>query len=255
MTLREAWEVEAARWIRWARAPGHDSYWQFHRDAFLPGLPSPPRRVVDIGCGEGRLARDLTAAGYDVVGIDGSPTLIAAAREADPAGTYLLADAADLPLPDASFDLAVAFMSPQDIEDLDGAMREAARVLLPGGHLRMAIVHPLNSSGKFSSYESNATFEIRGSYLEERQYADTFERDGLAMTFVSRHRPLEQVAGAVIAAGLLIDHVAEPPARNMPSGDRWRRLPLFLHIGAIKPTTTAHPPPRSALDRSPDAPR
>jgi hypothetical protein len=91
----------------------------------------------------------------------------------------------------------------------------------------------------FSSYEPNATFEIRGSYLEDRQYADTFERDGLAMTFVSRHRPLEHIARAVIAAGLLIDLVAEPAARNMPAGDRWRRLPLFLHIGAVKPPAPA----------------
>ncbi len=160
-SLREAWEAEARNWITWARAPGHDSYWQFHRDAFLAGLPTPPLRVVDIGCGEGRLPRDLKARGYEVIGIDGSPTLIEAAREADPAGAYLVADAAALPLPDGSADLAIAFMSPQDIDDLDGAMREAARVLVPGGHLRLAIVHPINSAGRFPSYERTRSSRSR----------------------------------------------------------------------------------------------
>ena len=32
MTLRDAWDAEADNWVRWARAPGHDSYWRFHRD-------------------------------------------------------------------------------------------------------------------------------------------------------------------------------------------------------------------------------
>ncbi len=240
-SLREAWEAEARSWIAWARAPGHDSYWRFHRDAFLAGLPKPPLRVVDIGCGEGRLPRDLKAMGYEVVGIDGSATLVAAAREADPAGTYLLADAAAIPLPDESADLAVAFMSLQDVDDLDAALREAARILVPGGRLRLATVHPLNSAGLFTSSEPDAIFEIAGSYLEERRYADTFERDGLTMTFVSSHRSLERVAGAILAAGLLIDHVAEPEAADMPPGDRWRRLPLFLHLGAVKPPTPANP--------------
>jgi hypothetical protein len=38
VTLRDAWEAEARNWIAWARTPDHDSYWQFHRDAFLEGL-------------------------------------------------------------------------------------------------------------------------------------------------------------------------------------------------------------------------
>ena len=151
VSLRDAWESEARNWIAWARAPGHDSYWKFHRDAFLPSLPLPPRRVVDVGCGEGRLSRDLQRLGYEVTGVDGSPTLIAAAREADPAGRYELADAAALPLPDACADLVTAFMSFHDIDDLDGALGEVARVLVPGGRLRSAIVHPINSAGRCNS--------------------------------------------------------------------------------------------------------
>src|SRR5271165_3621610 len=37
--MRNAWDLHADEWISWARAPGHDSYWRFHREAFLPLVP------------------------------------------------------------------------------------------------------------------------------------------------------------------------------------------------------------------------
>ena len=111
MNLRAAWEAEAPNWIRWAREPGHDSYWRFHREAFLESLPAPGRLTLDVGCGEGRVTRDLRDLGHRVVGVDPSPTMIAAARDADPGGEYIEADAAALPFEDGAADLAVAFMS------------------------------------------------------------------------------------------------------------------------------------------------
>jgi SAM-dependent methyltransferase len=234
MSLRGAWEAEALRWIEWARRPGHDSYWQFHRDVFLAMLPDPPAHVVDVGCGEGRLPRDLRRVGYSVIGIDGSPTLIEHARAADPTGDYRVADAADLPLPDESADLVTAFMSLQDVDDIDAALQEAARVLLPRGRLRMAVVHPINSAGRFASRDDDAPFVIRDSYFEERRYSDEIERDGLAMRFTSMHRSLERMCRAILGAGLLIDHLAEIPDATDPPGARWQRLPLFLHLGAVK---------------------
>jgi ubiquinone/menaquinone biosynthesis C-methylase UbiE len=107
--LRAAWEANAAAWIRWAREPGHDSYWQFHRDLFLELVPAPGRPTLDLGCGEGRFARELKALGHSVVGVDGSEMLVAAAREADPELELQLADAAALPFSDGEFDLVVAF--------------------------------------------------------------------------------------------------------------------------------------------------
>ena len=53
MSLSDAWEREANAWIKWARAPGHDSYWRFHRDQFLAIVPPPGRLTLDLGCGEG----------------------------------------------------------------------------------------------------------------------------------------------------------------------------------------------------------
>jgi SAM-dependent methyltransferase len=177
------------------------------------------------------VARDLAAIGHDVVGVDGSPTLIAAAREAAPEMELHLADAAALPSADASFGIVVAFMSLHDIDDLRGAVRETARVLAPGGRLCIAIVHPVTAVGSFVTREATSPFVIDGSYLDERPVGGTFARDGLTMTFASVHRPLQTYADALAASGLLIERL-----RELGEDDpRWRRIPRFLHLRAVKP--------------------
>jgi SAM-dependent methyltransferase len=236
--LRQAWEENAEAWIAWARAPGHDSYWRFHRDLFLELVPPPSGRTLDVGCGEGRLARDLTALGHDVVAVDSSPTMLAAAREAAPEMDLHLADAAALPFADASFGLVVAFMSFQDVDDLAGALREASRVLSAGGRLCLAIVHPLSSAGTFAQREADAAFVIEGSYLDERRTDATFDRDGFTMRFVSRHVPLETYVESLAEGGMLVERLREPKLPdagfNGPESARWRRIPIFLHLRALK---------------------
>jgi SAM-dependent methyltransferase len=239
--LSDAWEENAAAWIVWARQPGHDSYWQFHRDLFLELVPPPSGRTLDVGCGEARLSRDLAALGHDIAAVDASPTMLAAARDAAPEMDLHLADAAALPFADGSFGLVVAFMSFQDVDDLDGAIREAARVLVPGGRLCLAIVHPTSSAGSFAVRTATSPFVIDGSYLDESTTDATFERDGLVMRFVSRHRPLETYTGALAANGLLIERLREPALPESGfTGEhslRWQRIPLFLHLRAVKLAT------------------
>jgi SAM-dependent methyltransferase len=237
-TLRAAWEEHAEAFIAWARKPGLDSYWRFHRDAFLPIVPPPGRRTLDLGCGEGRLSRHLKALGHDIVGIDASATMLAAAREADPDIETHLADAAALPFADAAFDCVVAFMSLQDVDEFEGALRESARVLEPGGRLCMAIVHPINSAGAFESDDPASRFVIDGSYLDRFRYVDTIERDGMEMTFVSDHRALQDYVDALADAGFLVERLREPAVPEAAIVEqrsrRWQRVPLFLHARAVK---------------------
>jgi SAM-dependent methyltransferase len=237
--LRAAWDEHASDFVAWARKPGFDSYWRFHRDLFLELVPPPGRRTLDLGCGEGRLSRDLKALGHDIVGVDASPTMLSAACEADPELETHLADASALPFADGAFDCVVAFMSLQDVEDLERAVREASRTLEPGGRFCVAIVHPLNSAGQFHGDDADSPFTIAGSYLERSYYADDFARGGLELTIVSVHRPLQMYTDALSDAGLLIERLREPavPERGIrqESGRRWQRLPLFLHLRALKP--------------------
>lgn len=236
--LREAWKEHAAAFVAWVRKPDHDTYWRYHRDLFFEILPAAGRRTLDLGCGEGRLSRDLKRLGHDIVGVDASETMLAAAREVDPAIETQLADAAALPFPNATFDLVVAFMSLQDVNDFEGAIREAARVLEPGGCFCLAIVHPINSAGQFEGDEPEGAFTIAGSYLDPSYYADNLIRDGLELTFVSAHRPLQAYSEAIAEAGLLIERLREPavPERAItrPLSRRWQRVPLFLHVRALK---------------------
>ena len=133
-------------WLSWARTPGHDAYWHY-REAFFALLPAAAGSVLEVGCGEGRVARDLAARGYRVTGLDASATLVAAAAERDPGGRYAVGAAEALPFADDSFDLVVAYNSLLDVEDMPSAIGEAPRVLRPGGRLCACVTHPVADGG------------------------------------------------------------------------------------------------------------
>jgi len=231
-SLIDAWEVNAQAWTEWARRPGHDSYWKFHRDLFLSLVPPPAGLAIDVGCGEGRVARDLAALGHRVVALDAAPTM--ALRTAEAIGGVagvLRADAVALPLPDSAANLVVAFMSLHDMDDMPGAVREIGRVLRPGGRLCFAVVHPLNEAGDFRTVEPGAEFVIAGDYFRQRRTVWSQEKRGLRMTFEAMHRPLQDYFAAMAAAGLATEAVREVRPGN---GDLWDRVPLFLDARAVK---------------------
>lgn len=235
--MTKGYEDRAAAWAAWARTPGHDAYSRY-RDPFFALVPPPGRATLEVGCGEGRVTRDLRGRGHRMVSVDVSPTLVGLAREADPDGQYVVADAAALPFEDRAFDLVVAFNSLMDMDDLEGAVREASRVLEPGGRLCASTTHPLSDAGAFTSDESDAHFVIEGSYFGRRPIEIHAERNGLAMTFVGWAFPLETLARALEDAGLAIEALREPrPPDDEPDPryERWRRIPMFLQLRALKP--------------------
>ena len=233
------WEEEAENWVRWARAPGHDAYW-YYRDRFFDSIVPPAgTRTLEVGCGEGRVARDLRDRGHRVTALDASSRLVRAALEADPGGRYLAADAAALPFSDASFDVVVAYNSLMDVDDMPGAVREAARVLQPDGWFCVCVTHPISDAGRFGASEPDAPFLIEDTYLGARRIFEGFEeRDGLRMTFRGWSYSLESYTSALEEAGFVIERLREPAAsersiaRFGPSEMRWRRIPQFLHIRA-----------------------
>jgi SAM-dependent methyltransferase len=225
------WEPSAADWVRWARTPGHDAYWWF-RDAFFDDLlPPPGRRTLEVGCGEGRVTRDLVARGHRVTGVDTALGLVREARLAPGGGTWALADGAGLPFPDGCFDLVVAYNSLQVVADMPAAVREAARMLGPGGRLAFCVSHPVTDLGRFLGDEPDAPFVLRPRYFESEQVDDTVEVGGLTMRFRGRTWSLEHYARALEGAGLRIEALREP--RPTGGGERFGRrlrVPMFLSV-------------------------
>jgi SAM-dependent methyltransferase len=91
----------------------------------LANLPAAPARVLEVGAGDGELARAVAAAGYDVVAIDPEPG----------ADGVLPVALAELDEPDASFDAAVAVVSLHHIAPLDGSCERLGAVLRSGATL------------------------------------------------------------------------------------------------------------------------
>jgi SAM-dependent methyltransferase len=209
VSLAGAWEEHAEQWIAWARSSSHDGFWDGTWPALRELLPEPGTGpVIDLGCGEGRAGRELRKLGHRVVGVERSPTLAGAAAGACPAVPVLLADAAALPLADRSAELVVACMSLLDVDDFEGAVSEIGRVLRAGGRLCMAVVHPFASAEDEDSMHTG-THRYSQPYLRPRRYVDQIERDGLAMTFTSMHRPLSAYTSALFAHGMVITALAE----------------------------------------------
>ena len=237
---REHWEKESNNWAAWARRPDFDAYWKYS-PAFFELVPPPANRTLEVGCGEGRVSRDLATRGHRMTAIDASSTLIRLAHEADPHSAYLRSDAAALPFVAESFDLVIFYNSLMDVDDMDGSVREAARVLRHGGTLCACVTHPTTDAGHFASRDPESPFLIEGSYLGERRWTDLeMERDGLRMNFKGWAYSLEAYFMALERAGFLVQAVREPRVPDdgvgRSSGEhRWRRIPIFLMWRAVLP--------------------
>jgi SAM-dependent methyltransferase len=229
------WDPEAENWTRWARTPDHDAYWHY-RDRFFDEIVPPAGRcTLEVGCGEGRVARDLLQRGHRVLAVDRSRRLLRFAKDSDPGGNYVLANAARLPFTDASCDLVIAYNSLMDVADLSATVSEASRVLDPGGHMCVCVTHPLSNAGSFES-ESRSTFHISESYFGRRKFEGTFGSDGLTITFRGWSMALEDYMRAFEDAGLLLEVLREPvPTSTSARFDPWRRIPMFLTMRLLKP--------------------
>jgi len=237
VSQRNAWEAVAGHWAELVRGD-NDGKLAADVEAFFALLPPPGRRTLDLGCGEGRVGAELERCGHVVVGVDSSPAMVEMARERHEA---VVGDAGDLPFEDGSFDLVVAYMSVMNLDDPEGGVREAARVLSRGGRMCIAVVHPIDGAGAFEDrLDVNSDFVIRGSYFEPEAKLWESDRGGIRVTFFDRALPLERLVRACEDAGLVVDAVREPrPSaafiRANPLAERRLRIPLFLHLRAVKP--------------------
>jgi len=105
------------------------------RNPWIAGKLPAGTKFLDIGCGAGLLTNDLAARGHEVFGVDLSEKSLAVAGRQDKTASvrYLQCDAASLPFENESFDAVAAMDLLEHVDDPVLIVREAARVLRPGG--------------------------------------------------------------------------------------------------------------------------
>lgn len=238
MRVDPAWESKARDWARFARSPEHDHFfWTFNGPRFLELVPTPGRCTLDLACGEGRLGRLLGERGHRVVAVDAAPTMARLAHERG-GQLVIVGNAHHLPIASGTVDLAVAFMSLQDITNLESAVGEVARVLVEGGRFCIAIAHPVRSAGHFDGKGPDSGFSLT-SYFGSRPWPWRTQHTGLQLELPGVHRPLEAYTTALEHERFVIEAMREPQpsleqAAIHPESERWLRIPCFLYMRAVR---------------------
>ncbi len=104
-----------------------------------------PGRALDAACGTGRHAAHLVALGHEVVGIDLTPEMLERAAVNVPGAEFRRGDLQALPAAAAQFDVVVCGLALSHLADLQAGIAELARVLRPGGHLVISVLHPFQA--------------------------------------------------------------------------------------------------------------
>jgi ubiquinone/menaquinone biosynthesis C-methylase UbiE len=224
---------DIAEWYDgWVSGPIHEDPYFTEVQALMGEVAG--RRICDLACGQGRVARHLADLGASVVGIDLSAKLLEIARHheaAEPRGIqYLQADARNLEgIPDGTFDGVLCHMALMDIPDLVPTLHSVARILRPRGWFVFSILHPCYNtprSGEMAS--SEGVVRIIADYFTEGHWqSDT--RTGPPGRVGAYHRLLSTYVNALTDTGLVLERMSEARA----TGSLVERRPVWGEVPAV----------------------
>lgn len=173
--VNEYFQTHASHWNDIYSGSVGDVWSQVHRDrhrmtlAWVDNLAlAPGARVLDVGCGAGRLSVDLARRGLRVVAIDSTEAMVAQTREhAAQAGfgadvlTVEIGDATALAFADGAFDLVIALGVVPWLEDPQRAVSEMARVTRDGGYLLVTTDNVARLHSFFDPWLNPATAQLK----------------------------------------------------------------------------------------------
>ncbi len=185
------------------------------------------QRVLDLACGQGWIARELSKRKAIVTGIDISLKLLAVAQRyesAEPLGvTYIHDDAQSLRRLDGTqFDGVICNMALMDIPDAPATFCAARRVLRDNGWLIFSITHPcfeVPGAAWVTREDDTVTREVAGYFTECFWRSDNPQ--GVRGKVGAHHRTLATYLNALAAAGFCLEQAQEPRA----TGRRARQVP------------------------------
>ena len=194
------------------------------------------RRALDVGCGTGDLAKDLSELCDSVTGTDGSAFSIKVARENCaklPNVSFFVGDVEELATehPRSQYTVVVANMTLMACLNLKSLVEATASLLVSGGYMISTITHPWFWP-HYKGYANAEWFDYNQELVLEAPFSISAEQTEFVTTHV--HRPMLSYINTLSYAGFLIDRILEP----YPNDDihalypkPWR-FPRFLAMRA-----------------------
>jgi SAM-dependent methyltransferase len=207
----DLWEQNAGWWQEGFTEGADPEYTEQILPLAQQGLAGATR-VLDVGTGDGQIARLAAADGARVIGVDPTWAQISVAHQRAGGPAYARAGAAALPIATASVDAVVACLVFEHIVAMEAAIDEVARVLQPRGRFLLFLNHPLlqtPGSGWIDDWtvDPNEQYWRIGPYLVE-DMSDEEVEPGIFIPFI--HRPLNRYVNTCLDAGLTLRRLLEP---------------------------------------------
>jgi len=200
--------------------------------------PTPPLRILDVGCGTGLNASYLTAAGHTVVGADLSPVAIEKFRARGLEGFVCDIESQPVPVPESSFDLVYASEVIEHCADSAGFLREIFRVLKPEGMLVLSTPNsafwPYRILGVLGRTASEYQHPGHVRFFSKRSLRKTIESAGFEIATISARHMYCLLGSVVDPLGPLLRLCGfEKEGRFVTGGHFWQCSRLAARSSAF----------------------
>lgn len=189
---------------------------------------SASEKILDVGCGEGRLMADLVVAGAEPYGVDLSTELLETARLYGPVVRVELPSLGCIL--DGVFDAALVSLVLEHLEDEVTLFAELGRVVKAGGRLALVVNHPVFTAPDSAPIQEDDEVLWRPGRYFERGYTDEKAGDG---TIRFHHRTMAELLNAASAGGWDLERMVELGATDSqverhPALAQQRHIPRLL---------------------------
>lgn len=197
-------------------------------------------RVLDLGCGDAEIGRELLADGAcSYLGVEPSLNMLGLAHQmlSDTGGQAVQATIEGWAYPPAAFDLVISRLALHYVDDIATAFARAFQTLVPGGRFVFSVEHPVMTC---CTRGLGADGKRRDWIVDDYHVSGRRVIHWMGQDLVRYHHTTEEFVGGLLGAGFRLDGLREGrPQRERflheETYERRRRTPLFLLLAATKP--------------------
>jgi SAM-dependent methyltransferase len=236
----QSYSDNASDWAKNVREGKNLLQFYIEKPAMLANLPDlKDKTVLCLGCGSGEECQTLLDYGATkVMGVDPAQGLIEVAQKNYPGAEFKIADTEAIPFPDEIFDFAYSSLVMHYLTSWQKTLEEVFRVLRPGSHFLLSIIHPVNTAMDvqrkegvysianlgFDKDKISGEYHVTGDYLNQHPISLLFLKN-LEVTYI--HRPFGEIMADILNSRFDLVKILEP--KPIPVTEKENEMHFTIH--------------------------